>query len=57
MMWATRGMTIAAEMVLPGLAGIWADRRLATGFVLTVIGFLVGFATGMWHLMRMLKDD
>ena len=47
--------TVALEMVLPGLAGLWLDNQLGTRF-LTVIGFALGVPLGMWHLIAMTKS-
>ena len=48
-------MTISLEMVVPGLAGYWLDRRLAIKGLFTVIGFGLGLVVGMWHLMRIAR--
>lgn len=52
MEWVTRITTVALEMVLPGLAGLWFDRRLGTGFFV-LIGFGLGMVVGIWHLLVM----
>jgi len=49
---AYRGMTLGLEFALPALAGHAADRRWGTGPVLTLVGATLGFAVGMWHLLR-----
>lgn len=51
--WAARIMTVALEMVVPGVLGVWIDRRLGTVALFTVIGFGLGLTLGMWHLLRM----
>jgi ATP synthase protein I len=56
MEWTSRVTTIALEMVLPGLLGYWLDRQLGTHLVLLVLGVILGFATGMWHLIKMTKS-
>jgi len=48
-------MTISAEMVLPGLAGLWLDNRLGTKIVFTLIGFAIGLPLSLWHLLRITK--
>lgn len=55
--WAIRVMTISAEMVLPGLVGVWldAEEQLGTRFVFTLIGFAIGLPLALWHLLRMTK--
>ena len=46
--WSVRVTTIAIEMVLPGVLGIWVDRKLGTRFLFT----LLGLALGMWLALR-----
>jgi hypothetical protein len=52
MEWASRITTVALEMVLPGLAGLWLDARWDLRF-LGPSGFALGMAVGIWHLLRM----
>ena len=51
--WAGRIMTVALEMVFPGVVGVWLDRLLGSVAVFTVLGFGGGLVLGMWHLIRM----
>jgi Mn2+/Fe2+ NRAMP family transporter len=51
--WAARTMTVALEMVVPGVIGIWIDRQLGTLALFTVIGFGLGLPLGIWHLVRL----
>ena len=53
--WASRVMTVAFEMVLPGLIGIWIDRKLGTKAVFTLAGFGLGFSVALWHLLQLAK--
>ena len=55
--WSTRIMVVSLEMVLPGLAGLWLDRRLGTVVLLMLIGFAVGGTTAVLHLMHMIRDE
>lgn len=55
MEWAARIMAVALEMVLPGLAGMWLDRRCGTWYFV-LIGFAFGLVAGMWHLIRATRD-
>lgn len=55
--WAARIMTVSLEMVLPGLLGYWIDRRLGTRVVFTLIGFAVGNAMAIWHLIRITQSS
>lgn len=52
--WSARIMAVALEMVLPGLAGVWLDRRFGTQ-CLAWLGFVFGLVAGMWHLIRVTK--
>lgn len=54
MIWVSQITTVAAEMVLPGLAGQWLDKRWGTNF-LVLVGFALGLATGIWHLISMTR--
>lgn len=40
--WAARVMTIALEMVVPGLLGYWLDQRLGTRVLFLLLGFALG---------------
>lgn len=53
--WVAKITTVALEMVFPGLAGLWLDNQLDTRF-LALLGFVLGFALGMWHLILMTKS-
>ena len=53
--WASRITSVAAEMVLPGVVGVWLDNHLGTGF-LAFIGFGIGVAAGIWHLTLVAKS-
>ena len=54
MEWASRIFAVALEMVLPGLAGQWLDKRWGTGF-LALLGFALGVTLGIWHLLVMTR--
>ena len=51
--WAVRITSISLEMVVPGLIGLWIDRQLGTVLLFLVLGVIVGFTTGMLHLIRL----
>ena len=55
MNWVSKITTVALEMVLPGLAGLWLDSQLGTRF-LTLLGFALGIPLGMWHLIAMTRN-
>jgi len=51
--WASRVTTVALEMVIPGLIGLWIDRHLGTVMVFLVLGVIGGMTAGMIHLVRL----
>jgi len=55
--WATRVMVIAAEMVVPGLAGLWIDQKIGSVVVFALLGFAFGITVSIMHLIRMTKTD
>jgi F0F1-type ATP synthase assembly protein I len=55
MHWASQVTTIAIEMVLPVLLGVWADKRLGTKGVFSLVGAIAGLWLGMWSLLRIAK--
>ena len=44
---------MAIGMVVPGLIGYYLDGRLGTRALLTIVGFAVGVACGVWQLLRL----
>ncbi len=50
-------MTVSLEMVVPGLLGIWIDRKLGTEPLFVLIGFALGMISGIWHLITMTTRD
>jgi ATP synthase protein I len=55
--WATRVTTIGLEFALPPLLGGVLDRRWRLGSILTILGALFGFLTGMVHLLAIARED
>jgi F0F1-type ATP synthase assembly protein I len=55
-LWVSRVFTVVLEMVLPGLLGGWLDGRFGTSF-LAIIGFVLGFAVGLTHLVQMARAE
>lgn len=55
--WTSRVTTISLEMVLPGVVGLWIDQRLGTKILFLVFGVILGFATGLWSLIRLSKTS
>lgn len=54
--WVSRLTTVSLEMALPAFVGHWLDKKWETTPWLTATGALLGFATGMTHLLRMAKE-
>jgi len=54
--WSARMTTIALEMVIPALIGIWLDRLLGTVALLTVLGIFFGMALGFWQLLKIARE-
>jgi hypothetical protein len=55
--WAARIITIALEMVFPGLLGYWLDRWLGLKGGFIVAGFAAGLYLGMRHLLQLTRAD
>ena len=53
--WASRILTVALEMVLPGLLGYWLDRWLRCEPLLTLLGFGFGGTAAFIHLLAMTR--
>ncbi len=49
-------MTIALEMVLPGVLGHWLDQYLGTWIVFLILGTVFGMSAGLIHLIRLTKS-
>jgi len=54
MEWVAKITTVALEMVLPAVGGSYLDSRMGTSYWV-VVGLVVGFGTGMWHLLQMTR--
>lgn len=52
--WVSKITTVALEMVVPALIGMWLDQKLGTLF-LGLLGIILGVPLGIWHLMKMTK--
>jgi ATP synthase protein I len=55
--WVSRITSIALEMALPGALGYWLDRRLGTGFLLLIVGVVLGFVTGLIRLIGLARQS
>jgi hypothetical protein len=57
--WATTIIVISAEMVVPGVLGVWIGHWLGRGamIVLALLGFAGGTTLAIMHLLRLTKPD
>jgi F0F1-type ATP synthase assembly protein I len=49
---ASHIMAISLEMVVPGLLGLWIDRKLRTPLVFFVVGLICGVVAATVQLIR-----
>jgi len=54
--WSTTIMTIAAEMVVPGLLGHWLDVKAGTSALFLLIGFALGGLMAALSLARIARN-
>ncbi len=55
--WSSRLMVIALEMALPAAGGYWLDSRLGISPVFVIVGAILGFAAGMFHLLQIARQQ
>ena len=55
--WASRIIVVALEMVLPGMAGLWLDKKLGTVVLFMLVGFGLGCTAAIVHLVQMTKTS
>lgn len=55
--WSTRMMTIGLEMALPAGGGYWLDLRAGTSPLFVIVGAILGFAAGMYHLLQIARQQ
>ena len=53
--YAGLGIQLAVSIVVSVLIGQWADRKLGTGGILTIVAAFVGFGGTMYSLIRALN--
>ncbi len=46
--------TVALEMVVPIVVGMWLDQKLGTQF-LGIVGIALGVPLGIWHLIKLTR--
>jgi Putative F0F1-ATPase subunit Ca2+/Mg2+ transporter len=55
MRYAGLGIQLAVTLVVFVLAGQWADRKLGTGGIITIVAAFLGFGGTMYSLIRSLN--
>ena len=56
MYWASRGMSVGLEFVVPAILGLWLDRYWPVAPLGVIAGAVLGFALGLTHLLRIAKE-
>ena len=54
--WASRGMSVALEFVVPAVLGLWLDRYWKFAPLAVIVGAIIGFAIGLSHLLRLASE-
>jgi len=57
MRYAGLGLQLAVSLLLSVWLGQWADRKLGTGGVLTILAALAGFGGTMYSVIRKLNRE
>jgi F0F1-type ATP synthase assembly protein I len=57
MRYAGLGIQLAVTLFLFVWVGQWADRKLGTGGVLTILAALLGFGATMYSVVRSLNKE
>ena len=55
--WSTLLTAIGLEMALPPAGGYWLDLHVGTSPIFLVLGAMLGFAAGMFHLLRIARQQ
>lgn len=55
--WFGRLTVVGIEMVVFGLGGVWLDGRLHVEPWFALLGFAVGIALGIYHLLLMTAQE
>jgi ATP synthase protein I len=57
MRYAGLGIQLAVSILLFVWIGQWADRKLGTGGLITILAALIGFGGTMYSVIRSLNKD
>ena len=55
--WSTRLTAIGLEMAMPAAGGYWLDLHIGTAPVFVILGAMLGFAAGMFHLLHIARQQ
>lgn len=55
--WTSRVTTVAGQMVLPALLGLWLDQLAGTVCLFLILGGILGFAAAMGQLVQWLRSQ
>jgi ATP synthase protein I len=55
-LWASRITSLGLEFSLPVVGGYYFDRWWNTSPAATLVGLVLGFATGMVHVLRIARE-
>lgn len=55
--WTSKITTLAGQMVLPVLAGLWLDRVVGTVWIFLVLGAALGFTSGVYQLVLWVRAE
>ncbi len=53
--WVSQVTSIALEMVVPAVLGLWIDQKLGTRFVFLLIGVILGLIASMLSLLHLAR--
>ena len=56
MYWASRGMSVGLEFVVPALLGLGLDRVWPLAPAGVIGGAVLGFAVGLYHLLQIAAE-
>jgi hypothetical protein len=55
--WAARVSTLGLEFGIPAFVGHFLDLKLGTNPVCLLVGMVLGFGLGMFHILRLARDS
>ncbi|MCS7304821.1 MAG: AtpZ/AtpI family protein [Thermoguttaceae bacterium] len=55
--WTSKITSVAGQMVLPPLLGLWLDRMVGSVCLFLILGGIFGFAAGIAQLLQWLRSE